>query len=186
MKKILKISFLLVLIVLQFGCKRTFLDEKPLGIIAADNLYVSKEGFQAGLNGLYALWRQERRGIEGSSNSLPLSAALIGVDNAYSLYPGTDGDNVFNDFGVRLNSNSSYVGNLFTYLYQVVNSANTLIGRSETAKINWTDADKNQIVGEARLIRAWAYRHLVNLYGPVPLSLTESSGVKTDYERASV
>jgi hypothetical protein len=186
MKKIFKISFLSAILVLQFGCKKTFLDEKPLGIIAADNLYVSKEGFQAGLNGLYALWRQERRGIEGPSNSLPLAAALIGVDNAFSLYPGTDGDNVFNDFGVRLNPSSAYVGNLFTYLYQVINSANTLIGRSETVKLNWTDAEKNQIIGEAKLIRAWAYRHLVNLYGPVPLSLTESSGVKTDYERAPV
>ena len=55
MKKIFKISFLSAILVLQFGCKKTFLDEKPLGIIAADNLYVSKEGFQAGLNGLYAL-----------------------------------------------------------------------------------------------------------------------------------
>lgn len=186
MKKVIKISFLSALLVLQFGCKKTFLDEKPLGIITADNLYVNKEGFQSGLNGLYALWRQERRGIEGASNGLPLAAALIGVDNAYSLYPGTDGDNVFDYFGANLNSASGYVGNLFTYLYQVINSANTLIGRSETAKINWTDAEKNQIVGEARLIRAWAYRHLVNLYGPVPLSLTESSGVKTDYERTSV
>nr|WP_294894363.1 RagB/SusD family nutrient uptake outer membrane protein [uncultured Pedobacter sp.] len=186
MKKVIISSFLATLLILQISCKKTFLNEKPLGIIAADNLYVSQDGFEAGLNGLYALWRQERRGIEGPSNSLPLAAAVIGVDNAFSLYPGTDGDNTFNDFGIRLNSNSAYVGNLFSYLYTVINSANTLIGRSETVKLNWTDSQKNQIVGEARLIRAWAYRHLVNLYGPVPLSLTESTGVKTDYQRAPV
>nr|WP_294897233.1 RagB/SusD family nutrient uptake outer membrane protein [uncultured Pedobacter sp.] len=184
--KILKISFLATILVLQLGCKKTFLDEQPKGIIAADNLYVSKDGFNAGLNGLYALWRQERRGIEGPSNSLPLTAALIGVDNAYSLYPGTEGDNTFNDFGVKLNPTNGHVGNFFTYLYKVINSANTLIGRSETVKLNWTDKEKNQIVGEAKLIRAWAYRHLVNLFGAVPLTLTESSGVKTDFERTPV
>lgn len=192
MSKILKISFLSALLLLQFGCKKDFLQEKPLAIIAADNLYVSQDGFQSGLNGLYGLWRQERGGIEGTSNGnsstngLALTAALIGVDNAYSLFPGTDGDNVFDSFDVRLNSNSGYVTSLFTYLYKVVNSANTLIDRAETAKINWSDKDKNQIVGEARLIRAWAYRHLVNLYGPVPLSLHESASVITDYERAPV
>ncbi len=186
MSKILKISFLSIFLLLQFGCKKNFLEEDPLGIIAADNLYVSKDGFQSGLNGLYALWRQERTGIEGPSNSLPLTAALIGVDNAYSLYPGTNGDQVFNDFGVRLNPTAGYVTSLFTYLYKVINSANTLIDRAATADVDWTDKDKNQIVGETRLIRAWAYRHLVNLYGPVPLSLTESTKVITDYERAPV
>ncbi|MEJ7821336.1 MAG: RagB/SusD family nutrient uptake outer membrane protein, partial [Chitinophagaceae bacterium] len=41
---------------------------------------------------------------------------------------------------------------------------------------------------EARCIRAWCYRHLTNLWGDVPLTLTESSGtnIRTDWERTPI
>ena len=70
----------------------------------------------------------------------------------------------------------------------MVNAANTIIGRADNPGVTLTDADKGQIVGEARLIRAMAYRHLVNLFGPVPLNLVESTGaiIRTDWDRNSV
>ena len=169
------------------GCKKGFLDEEPQAIIAPDNLYVDKAGFEAGLYGLYYLVRSERMGINGGYNDIANTAAVIGVDNAYSLYPaGGAAESVFNDFGTRLNSTSPYITSLWSWLYKTINAANTIINRSENAGINWTPAEKGQIVGEARLIRAWAYRHLTYLYGPVPLTLNESSGgnIRTDWERA--
>src|SRR5690606_21915935 len=38
---------------------------------------------------------------------------------------------------------------------------------------------------QARLFRAWAYRHLTYLWGDVPLNLEEASGesIRTDWER---
>jgi hypothetical protein len=73
-------------------------------------------------------------------------------------------------------------------LYRIINGANTIIDRADNASIVWSDKDKKQIVGEARLIRAWAYRHLTFLYGDVPLNLKESKGssIKTDWERAPI
>ena len=69
---------------------------------------------------------------------------------------------------------------------ETVNAANTIINRAENPDVDWTEADKNRIVAEARLIRAWAYRHLTYLWGDVPLNLEESSGasVRTDWQRA--
>ena len=77
---------------------------------------------------------------------------------------------------------------MWAWLYQIINSTNTIIDRAEAAKISWSSTDKNQIIGEAKLIRAWAYRHLTYLWGAVPLTLKESTGsnIKTDWERASV
>jgi hypothetical protein len=195
MKNIFKIIVLLPFVVLiSAGCKKDFLDEKPMAVIAPDNLYVNKAGFESGLYGLYNLVRRERGGIDGgfnsnSSNDLYLTAAFIGVDNAFAPFPagGNAPERMFNSFGVLMNSTQGYLSNLWAWLYQTINAANTIIGRAENPAINWTAAEKNQIVGEARLVRAWAYRHLTFLWGDVPLNLTESKGstIRTDWERTS-
>lgn len=178
------------------GCKEDFLIEKPLDIIAPDNLYVDRAGFEAGLYGLYGLVRRERSGIgttsSGStdlSNDLAITAAMVGVDNAFSLFPASGApEQVFNEFGILLNSTNAYVRRVWEWLYQIINAANTIIDRAENPALKWSAADKNQIVGEAKLIRAWAYRHLTYLYGDVPLNIKESTGatIRTDWERAPI
>jgi hypothetical protein len=192
MKNIVKIIVLLPFVVLvSAGCKKDFLVEKPLAVIAPDNLYVNKSGFESGLYGLYNLVRRERGGLDrgynsNSPNDLYLTAAFIGVDNAFAVFPSGP-DRLFNSFGVYVNSEDGYFRNLWAWLYQTINSANTIIERAENPAINWTAAEKNQIVGEARLVRAWAYRHLTFLWGDVPLNLKESKGstIRTDWERTS-
>lgn len=189
MNTLKKYFIFLGLLLLVFGCNEDFLLEKPQAILAPDNLYVNKEGFEAGLYGLYSLVRLERQGINGPSNDLTITPAIIGVDNAFSLFPaGGAPESIFNDFEVRLNPTAAYVRRLWEWLYRIVNSANTIIRRSENPDINWTEAEKNQIVGEARLIRAWAYRHLTYLWGDVPLNLEESAGnsIRTDWDRTPV
>jgi starch-binding outer membrane protein, SusD/RagB family len=194
MKNITKFLCLITLIALAtIGCSDDFLVEKPVNIIAPENLYVDKAGFEAGLYGLYNVIRRERGGISSGHNSntvndLFLTAAYIGVDNAYSPFPGSGAERAFHNFGVNLNPAGSYINNLWQWLYQVVNATNTIVDRSNSPTIKWTEAEKNQILGEARLIRAWAYRHLTFLYGDVPLNLKESSGssIKTDWERTPV
>ena len=195
MKNIVKIFVLLLFVVLvSAGCKKDFLVEQPLAVIAPDNLYVNKAGFESGLYGLYNLVRRERGGIDGgfnsnSTNDLYLTAAFIGVDNAYAPFPagGNAPERMFNSFGVLMNSTQGYLSNLWAWLYQTINAANTIIGRAENPAIKWTAAEKNQIIGEARLVRAWAYRHLTFLWGDVPLNLTESKGstIRTDWDRTS-
>ncbi len=129
---------LLGILILSGGCKKDFLVEHPKDIIAPDNLYVNKAGFDAGLLGLYYQVRSERKGLSPSSpsNDITNTAAIIGVDNAYSLYPaGGAAESVFNDFGVRLTSTNSYLDNFFTYLYKTINAANTIVERAETLQL---------------------------------------------------
>lgn len=177
------------------SCKDDFLDEAPLNIIAPENLYVNKAGFEAGLYGIYNLVRRERGGIDGgpttnTTNDMYITPAFIGVDNAYSPFPagGQQPERVFNSFGVTLNPAVPYISNVWQWLYQTINAANTIIDRAENPSIKWTETEKKQIVGEAKLARAWAYRHLTFMFGDVPLNLTESKGssIKTDWERTPV
>ena len=48
MKSKLNISLLAIILFSTLGCNKDFLKEKPLSIIAHDNLFVDKEGFEAG------------------------------------------------------------------------------------------------------------------------------------------
>src|SRR5690606_14974519 len=83
----------------------------------------------------------------------------------------------------------------FTWLYQIVNAANTIINQAQSRNdIDWSgglrseEENKNAVLAEARAIRAWAYRHLTYGWGDVPLNLEESLGsnIKTDWSRTPI
>jgi hypothetical protein len=162
------------------------LTEHPQSIIVPDNLYVDVAGFEAGLNALYFQVRRERSGVDGSdpSNNIASTATTIGVDNGFGLYLSPT-ERLFQEFGVQNTPLNSFTNNFWTQLYQTINAANTIIVRADNPAVVWSAADKGRIVGEARLIRAWAYRHLSYLWGDVPVSLDESNGsnIRTDWER---
>jgi hypothetical protein len=164
----------------------TSLTETPKDILVPDNLYLDATGFQSGLNALYALVRQEREGV-ANANQLMQEISAAGVDNAFANYPA-DIEHLWNDWGVRNNPQESYFLDEWSWLYRTINAANTIIGRAENPEVDWTPEEHDRTVAEARLIRAWAYRHLTYLWGAVPMPLEESSGenIKTDWERVPV
>lgn len=169
------------------SCKKSALDIDSPGTVLADNLYSTKAGFDAGLNGLYSEVRRSRSGtVLGQINQMMLEPAYIGVDNAYGNYRDTYED-IFNNWGANNNAAVSAYSNIWAWLYETINNANTIIGRAETSPA-LSATDKNSVLAEARFIRAWCYRHLTYLWGDVPLVLTESSGttIPDDYTRETV
>lgn len=170
------------------GCSKKDLNEDSRGVLTADLLFTSQAGFQNAVNGLYDEVRRWRSGSTyGSINDIMCMPAMIGVDNAYGNWRDPTID-VFNLWAAINNPAFGHYNNVWSWLYQTINAANTIINRADEAKINWTAADKNNIVAQARLIRAWCYRHLTYLWGDVPLTLTESTGanIKTDWQRTPV
>ncbi|TZF81002.1 RagB/SusD family nutrient uptake outer membrane protein [Pedobacter sp. BS3] len=175
-------------ITLLAGCSKDALKIDAPGTLLADNLYTNKAGFNAGINGLYNEVRRSRSGIDyGSPNSMMLGPAFIGVDNAYGNYASVLED-IFNKFGANNNSSQPQFSKEWAWLYETINAANTIIHRAENPGIDWTEAQKNEILANARFIRAWCYRHLTYLWGDVPLTLEESSGenIREDWPRNSV
>ncbi|MDH5826285.1 RagB/SusD family nutrient uptake outer membrane protein [Sphingobacterium faecium] len=70
-----------------------------------------------------------------------------------------------------LNTNS-FVATLWGNLYQLIKNANNAIAGLEKSS-TLTPTVKDQLLGEAKFFRAYAYFYLVNLYGDVPLQLRE-------------
>jgi starch-binding outer membrane protein, SusD/RagB family len=188
---IITASFLLVFL---FGCSKDLLDEKPPQIISTESLYTTLAGFDAGLNGLYATIREERECV----TDIELRAGMFfgGTDNLTSNYKSSYGFNLISQlWGNANNPLEDFYYNTFTWLYSVINAANTIINQAETRNdVSWTgggktpDENKNRVLAEARALRAWAYRHLTFGWGDVPLSLNESLGsnIKTDWKRTPV
>lgn len=166
------------------GCSDDILVEKPRDIIVADNLYTNAAGFEAGLNALYAQVRKERNGYQDSGDNLVGMTWSVGVDNGWGNFVlvSSRTPQELGSFNNPLYANYLW---MWEWLYETINAANTIINRAENPAVNWTEAEKNRIVAEARLIRAWAYRHLTYLWGDVPLALEESSGatIRTDWTR---
>lgn len=194
--KFIKIIFA-ACIVLSIGCSDDLLNEKPPHLITTETLYTSLEGFETGLAGLDALVRLERTGLDNNSNWYRAEMFALGTDNLItnSEHSGGGFSRIALTWGAELNPSNYNIDGMFKWLYEVVNSANTIINQAETKNdVNWTggsstpDENKNRVIAEAKAIRAWAYRHLAYGWGDVPLSLKEALGstIKTDWERSPV
>lgn len=185
MKIYTKIILAFALAVAGISCSKNRLTEDSSGVLTADQLFTSKEGFENALNGLYAEVRRYRSGTSlGDINNIMNVQAVIGVDNAYGNWRDPQLD-IFNLWKALNQPSAGQFSSVFAWLYQTINAANTIIDRSVKPGIDWTEADKNRIVAESRCIRAWCYRHLTYLWGDVPLTLNESRGdnIRTDWTR---
>lgn len=192
MKKIINHTIAIIAAIILFaGCSEDFLNEKPPHIITTVTLYTSYNGFQSGLNGLYALVRQDYEGRDGS-NYLRIEMWMNGNDNMTSN--NRDGFARVAESWANNNSTSGEISNNFYWLYRIVNSANTIILHAEDEGVDWTggnqdpEDNKNRVLAHAKAIRAWAYRYLTYGWGDVPLNLNEALGseVKTDWVRTPV
>lgn len=193
MKLIQKIILLTSWIFLIPGCSEDWLNEKPPHLITTESLYATYEGFETGLNGLYALVREEREGRDGT-NYLRADVFMNGTDNMVTNH--RDGfSRVAEDWVNQNNPFNADISSTFTWLYRIVNSANTIINQATSRDdIDWRGGsrgemeNKNAVLAEAKALRAWAYRHLTFGWGDVPLNLEESLGsnIKTDWTRTDV
>lgn len=178
------------------GCSEDeFLMEDPKDDIYADNLLESYDGFVNMMNATYAWIRAEKSRLI-PSGGIPLTRSTgwaSGVDNGFM----NNGHSamVFLNWPTNINPEMEYFDEMFQWLYKVINTTNMVIERASGTSVDWcggsSEADelrKNRIIAQARVIRAWAYRHLTYSWGDIPLSLVEVSGAtyRDDWDRKPV
>lgn len=65
-------------------------------------------------------------------------------------------------------------------------SCNVIVDRAEAKEAKWTsEAEKNAVVGEARFLRAFAYRFLANMWGNAPIVLKKTTEPQFNYKSAT-
>ena len=198
MKKITYFNVLVftVLLLTMGGCNEDkFLKEDPRDALYPENLLVDYNGFKSMITPLYGLMRAEYRRADAMGGSIALclhSAWGGGVDNSWANNSHAEMKFLYNPKEITYTDLAIW-NNIFQWGYRIINTANMVISRADNDGINWgsgADAEnrKNEVLAEARLFRAWAYRHLTYSFGAVPLSTQEITGLnyRDDWDRASL
>ncbi|MCX2453656.1 RagB/SusD family nutrient uptake outer membrane protein [Pedobacter sp. PLR] len=157
------IIFICGLMITATSCKK-FLDLKPLDSYTEETFYVDEKGLQGGLVACYDALQSDS--LYG--NNLLTLGELRG-DNLIDNDPGS-GAGVRNQIEVFAETSAnSILSAAWTGNYKAIYRSNLILDRAPGIAMNETI--KNQIIGQAKFIRALSYFNLTRIWGNVPLVL---------------
>ena len=151
------------LMITATSCKK-FLDLKPLDSYTENTFYNDEKGLQGGLISCYDALQSDS--LYG--NNLLTLGELRG-DNLIDNDPGS-GAGVRNQIEVfsETSANSILSGTWMGH-YKAIYRCNIILDRAPA--ISMSETTKNQIIGQAKFIRALSYFNLTRIWGNVPLVL---------------
>ena len=156
MKNKILISTLLLLFITSCS---DFLEEQPKALFSSGNFLTSDEGLEAAILGVY----DELRGFY----TVPASAAMyLGTDEGATKW---ESSHRYDFDAYAWSTESSYLSDMWLNHYTIISRANLLINDAPDSGQDQAVIDR--IVGEAKFLRALAYFRLVQLWGPVPITL---------------
>lgn len=146
------------------ACKEDYLDTKPTGSVDAGSAYATTKNAAAAINGIYRSMMVRYQASQGHSGypALMIINDVMGED---LVFPNASNNWHFNE--QRWLAHRSDVGTMsimpYEMYYRQIGNANVAIANIDNAV--GTQAERNQVKGEALAIRGWAYFHLVQYYG---------------------
>lgn len=176
MKTLRYLLFILPAVLFLHACK-DYLDIQPssqsiaISNTSADSLlYKTPAEVEAALAGTYADFRNEYYSLDYFVNGDAQS------DDAYA---GADNPANFQIDEYSIDATNSNVSRDWAYLYATIGKANAVYNNVEAVP-ELSEARKKEIKGEAAFIRAFMYFQLVQLWGDVPLQLTEVTTISVE------
>jgi SusD family. len=174
MAKLSMISALFLAVVWS-SCSR-MLDEEIRSQVGDTHLS-TPEGFEDGVRAAYSTLRTFH------ANELGMTLTVFGTDT-YTM--GSDGSYKFvNEYTSQFDPRTTFVRDLWNNLYIGINTCNAVIDRAPTVE-GLSEEIRNVRVAEARFLRAYYYFTLVQQFGPVHLSVKETTEVTTEASRSPV
>ncbi len=176
--KLLILSAIVFSMTISISCNEDeFLKEVPLDFYSPGDSYKTYENYQAALTDLYARIRfNYELDINGDKD-----ANFVGTDIAFNAR--RDNSRRIGDYNNLITPQAELPKNEWVNWYKIISNANTILAKIDDSEM--TESESIEVRAEAKLFRAWAYRHLVYLYGGIPLQLEEIEAPKADFSRAS-
>ena len=162
-----KIISLLILVGLSFSCSESFFDLKPQGRASIDQL-TTKNGVNALLIGAYSLMDGVGAGNTGRQSTI--SNYVFGGISSDDAVKGTDaGDQPEQSFIEQYNwlSDNTYFLGKWWHSYDGVARCNEVIQIVANVK-DMTDAEKTQVIAEARFLRGHYHFEAKKMWNKVP------------------
>lgn len=160
------------------------LTEEPKDFLTPDNSYTSKAGFESALGNVY---KDIRNHFYAESDAIDNYALLAGTDiDLYMKHWNKGGPYFEYYYWNQLNGDNGMSKTWWQRFYSYIFSCNAIIERADADAAHWnSEADKNAIVGDAKFLRAFAYRFLANMWGTAPLVLEETKDPCFDYTNST-
>jgi starch-binding outer membrane protein, SusD/RagB family len=157
-----------VIAILFLGCKKGFLLKEPEAIPSADNYYQTESECMKGLTGIYDVlgWNKTFDGTFWLLGDGATDDCIRDCNDAPNL-EAKENCKYTNVFFASANQGFE---DMFTAYYEGISRANSLLARSNGAKVS--PEFLNRVQAEAKTLRALYYFMLVNYFGDVPLITT--------------
>ena len=160
------------------------LTEDPKDFLTPDNSYVDKAGFESALGDIY---KNIRNNFYAETDGIGTYDLLSGLDiDLYMKHWNLGGPYFEYFYWNTLNGDNEMSKTWWKRFYSYIYSCNVIIDRSDADAAHWnTEEEKNAVVGEAKFLRAFAYRFLANMWGTAPLILEETTEPRFDYTNST-
>jgi starch-binding outer membrane protein, SusD/RagB family len=171
MKSIIaKLLMAFVLIIALYACKKSFLNSEPKGSLDEVTLSTEK-GLNKLLVGAYAMLDGHDGGLNiggewGSGGSNFLFGGIGGGEANKGSDPGDQGGNMTNVQRHDYTPTNGAFNDRWRTIYEGVKRSNDVI--NIVPKVTLTDDVKKNIVGQARILRAWYHFQARITFGKVP------------------
>lgn len=169
MGKRIKTGVLLILLAIPFACDTDFLDTTPVAQVPAETTWSDGPLAQAFVFGIYSYL-----GYGGFEEQM-LAAY---TDEAMFTHAGRS-INTFTE-GTESPSNIAWTSGTYEWgrMFEAIRAANTAIINLPTSE--FTDVDRDRLLGEAYFLRAYYSHQLLRFYGSFPI-ITNLYGLDDDY-----
>lgn len=168
--------------IVQGSCKKTVDIPAPSSSIAENAVYANSQTAIAVLTGIYGDMINSS-GIFTGNRSISLLAGLSS-DELSTYQPVTTLEGKYHTNSLSVIGAPTAGSEQWRPLYNFVFKANAAVEGLTNEKADALPAVvRNQLLGEAKFLRAFFYFYLVNLYGDLPLALTTDPKVNTNLGR---
>ena len=151
------------------GCKKSFIDITPQGIVPVTTYYNTEIDIKSALTGVYSSLRPIYNEQYGFGEVPSDNTQTYGESEV--LYGEQD--------KLTWSSTSTNLQNAYMRFYATIAYANIVLGHVGTPAMTQTNRD--QYTGQAKFLRALMYFNLVRMFGGVPLVLTEITSEQQAY-----
>lgn len=163
------------------GCKKEFLDRKPLGELTYDTFFTTEQQAVQATNAVYnqfRSWECSALGYVGATDILSDDADKGSTPNDQPLLGDVDNFN--------FDANNLFFSQVWTGFYRAIARANLAIKRIPDVP-EMDDDLRARLIGENKFLRAYSYFLLVQWFGDLPI-ITEPLNADQYYnqQRSSV
>ncbi|WP_158286437.1 RagB/SusD family nutrient uptake outer membrane protein [Chitinophaga sp. S165] len=167
-----------MLIAFSTGCDKAVEIDPPASKIVSEEAFAGNSSATSVMTGLYSGMVKDAGFVSGI-NSISMLEGMA-ADEIKNYLPAVLGSSLAEFYTNTYNVGSGYFWNEF---YQRLYTCNVTI-EGVTASKGLSEPIRQQLLGEAKFVRALIYFYAVNTYGDVPLALTSDYRINNTLSRA--